>query len=185
MGPISGSLWLPLGVHSHPSPPERGTGDRDTPGNREEGGPLGGAKRVAGQKCHSSSSGFIPRGIFLHCLYKSVSPPDCLDHSQQSLKAAGFYVEAALLTGTRQAYNNRLSKYVRWCRISKDCPFTASIARVADFLVHIIQHLRVSAYGSGISHSDWGSAPRAPDGSSVTSNAYLSSLIKGIFNERP
>ena len=76
-------------------------------------------------------------------------------------------------------------KYVRWCRSGKECPFTASIGRVADFLVHIYdtgaQARTVQGYRTAIGAVRHG----FPDGSSVASNANLSSLIKGIFNERP
>ena len=120
-----------------------------------------------------------------HSARKSSSPhfsrsaqADCLEHFQQSFEAAVFSAEAALLAGkarrpaTRRTYNSRVSRYYRWYRQQKIDPLTAIVGRVADFLVLCVQVRRVGSYCSGIPHC------HRSDGS-------LTSLIKGIFNERP
>ena len=116
---------------------------------------------------------------------------DCLDAFKQSFQAAGLSEEAASIAGkarrpsTRLSYNSRLSRFSRWCGHKQVDPFSTSVGDIADFLLHVYktgaQARTVQGYRSAISAVHHG----LPDGTSVSHNSCLSSLIKGMFNERP
>ena len=120
-----------------------------------------------------------------------VPPIDCLDTLQQSFQAAGLSRGAAALASkarrpsTRYTYNSRLVRFRSWCRDRQISPFSAPVDQVAEFLLSLfndgLQANTIQGYRTAIAAIHRGFA----DGSCVSTNSSLASMIKGAFHERP
>lgn len=116
-----------------------------------------------------------------------VPPIDCLDSLQQSFQAAGLSKGAASLaskarrSSTRYTYNSRLVRFSSWCLDRQISPLSAPLDQVAEFLLSLfndgLQANTIQGYRTAIAAIHLGFA----DGSSVSSNPSLASMIKGVF----
>ena len=82
-------------------------------------------------------------------------------------------------------YDARLGIYKSWCTSRQISPYKTSVSQVADFLVYLHEERQckagtIAGYRSAIAsiHQGW-------QNSTVSNNADLSKLIKGIFNTSP
>ena len=85
----------------------------------------------------------------------------------------------------RDFYNSRLCRYHAWCTDREIDPFSTTVGQVADFLLEVFQDglciRTVKAY-----HTAIGALHRGfEDGSSVSTSPLITSLLKGMFVERP
>ena len=120
-----------------------------------------------------------------------VPPPNILDAVKQSLRSAGLSADAASLAAqgrrlsTRRTYDSRLRHYHRWCEEHTYDPCTTPLAVVGDFFMYLFhKDLTISTirgYRSAIAAVHKGFA----DGSTVSNNASLAQLLRGMYVERP
>ena len=99
-------------------------------------------------------------------------------------RAATFSAEA-IRDSTRATYDSKLQPYYDWCsRIDCD-PSSASLGQIADFLISLFdKNLSLSTirlYRSAIASCHTG----FEDGSSVSSSACLSRIMRSFFLKRP
>ena len=95
------------------------------------------------------------------------------------------YILGSRRQSTRKMYDARLGIYKSWCTSRKISPYKTSVSQVADFLVYLHEDRQckagtIAGYRSAIAsiHQGW-------QNSTVSNNADLSKLIKGIFNTSP
>lgn len=101
-----------------------------------------------------------------------------------SSRAAQFTAEA-LRESTRLSYDSRLDHFRKWCD-QNDCdPITASLGKVADFLIYLFdKNLALStirSYRSAIASCHRGFS----DGSSVSNSSFLSKICRSFLLKRP
>ena len=95
------------------------------------------------------------------------------------------YILGSRRQSTRKMYDARFGIYKSWCTSRKISPYKTSVSQVADFLVYLHEDRQckagtIAGYRSAIAsiHQGW-------QNSTVSNNADLSKLIKGIFNTSP
>ena len=106
--------------------------------------------------------------------------------SQEGLREETIDIAAkARRLSTIRTYDSRLERFYKWCTSHDTDPVEASLKAVTDFLVHLFQSdllvVTIKHYRSAIAaiHSGF------PDGSTISNNDIISSLIKGMFHSRP
>ena len=121
----------------------------------------------------------------------TVALSDCLEDLRNSFTEKGLSTAAAAMAAnsrrqsTLRLYATRFGLFRKWCQDRQVSPLSAPLGEVADFLlsmfsdgkqVNTIKGFRsaIAAFHSGFS-----------DGSTVSSNDMLSSLIQGMFHTRP
>ena len=116
---------------------------------------------------------------------------DVMAHFREIATQAGLSGRTAelssafLRSSTRTTYDSRLQYYFKWCSSNKIDPTTASLGKIAEFLVHLFdKNLALSTirgYRSAISAIHRG----FEDGLTVGSSTHLSRLMKSLFLSRP
>ena len=101
-----------------------------------------------------------------------------------SSRAAQFTAEA-LRESTRLSYDSRLEHFRKWCDQNGCDPITASLGKVADFLVYLFDKKlalsTIRSYRSAISSCHKGFT----DGSSVSNSPFLAKLCRSFLLKRP
>ena len=99
-------------------------------------------------------------------------------------RAADFAAQS-LRPSTRCTYDARLAGFLKWCAQSSCDPYTASLGRIADFLVSLFDRNcsvpTIRGYRSAIASFQAG----FPDGSTVSNSSFISRLLKSFFLKRP
>ena len=125
-----------------------------------------------------------------HPSSKSHNKVSCLDYYRQHLAKKGISERASNLIlssrreGTNSNYCSPWNEWASWCDKLKVDPFRCTKKRVLDFLAKLFeqgyQYRSVCNQRSPISPFHEGI-----DGKSIGENPQVSSLITGIFNQRP
>ena len=117
--------------------------------------------------------------------------PNTLAHFRKSAADAGLSERAAdmaaqfLRSSTRSTYNSRLQRYYRWCSSLQVDPTSASLGKIADFLLVLFdESLSISSirgYRSAIAaiHTGFG------NGETVSNSMFLSRLTRSFFLQNP
>ena len=118
-------------------------------------------------------------------------PVSCLASIRHKLRSEGLSEEAvgiaaaARRPSTLHVYNSRVHRFQRWARETGINPLEASVGQVADFLMSLFnegkQVRTIKNYRSAIAsvHSGF------QDGSTLSNNDTINSLLKGMFHSRP
>lgn len=117
---------------------------------------------------------------------------DIMDHFRTIASQAGLSSRAAelsanfLRSSTRSTYDSRLQYYFKWCSDNQVDPSSATIGKIADFLIHLFDKNRaistIRGYRSAISAIHDGNLQ---DGETVSSSKHLTRLVKSLFLSRP
>ncbi|XP_071965451.1 uncharacterized protein [Antedon mediterranea] len=120
-----------------------------------------------------------------------IPAPDCLAIVRDQLRDSGIPDGPAALAAksrresTLTVYDSRLKHYFNWCKRQPAHPKTVTLVQVCAFLHYLfesgLQVRTISGYRSAIGAI----TPTFPDGSSVSTSTTISSLLRGMFRERP
>ena len=128
---------------------------------------------------------------------KDISPQivqpkvDIMDHFRTIASQAGLSNRAAelsanfLRSSTRSTYDSRLQYFFKWCSDNQVDPASASIGKIADFLIHLFDKNRaistIRGYRFAISAIHDGNLQ---DGETESSSKHLTRLVKSLILSR-